>query len=179
MAETRKIEARIAAILFKLTAIAVNFAWKVTLLRPQPLARANPWKRFENYSSSLLSTFTSHAKYIDEYRAHIIHLYPDRRAYTVFFIDDITALGNYIRTPKGLQVLYPLMVKDFITTISKMTSLDYVVLKFKQRIYEPLLLIVKNKARYLDIFKQEYFNPETDAFIQYTYEHEGHIHRMP
>ena len=60
-----------------------------------------------------------------------------------------------------------------------MTSLDYVVLKFKQRIYEPLLLIVKNKARYLDIFKQEYFNPETDAFIQYTYEHEGHIHRMP
>ena len=36
-----KNEAVIAVILFKLTAIAVNLAWKVTLLRSQPLARAN------------------------------------------------------------------------------------------------------------------------------------------
>ena len=34
------------AIRFKLTAIAVSFAWNIMLRRPQPSARAIPWKRF-------------------------------------------------------------------------------------------------------------------------------------
>ena len=34
----------IFAILFKLTAKAVNFACKTMLFRPYPLARSNPWK---------------------------------------------------------------------------------------------------------------------------------------
>ena len=35
-----------AAIRFRLTAIAVNFAWKLTLRLPQPRARFIPWKSF-------------------------------------------------------------------------------------------------------------------------------------
>ena len=34
------------AILFRFTAIAVNLAWKDILRKPQPVARASPWKRF-------------------------------------------------------------------------------------------------------------------------------------
>lgn len=134
---------------------------------------------FENYSSALVSTFMSHAQSIEKYRKSISDHYPEKKIYAVFYIDDVTALGNYVKTPKGLQVLYPLKVKEFLTALSETHNLDYVVLKFKYEFYVPMLVILKNEKQYLDMFMDECFNPDTDEFIQYTYEREGHIHRLP
>ncbi len=83
----------------------------------------------ESCVDTLLQNFYKHRKNIECYRENIGRAFPNKKVYLAFYITDTTAMGNFISVDGKLCPLSPLLIPQFIDTISSVPGLDYIVIK--------------------------------------------------
>lgn len=128
------------------------------------------------YIDSLLAALCTHAKSIGQYREHLQLAYPERKVYLSFFIEDATAIGNYIVVNGKTEPLSPLRIAPLLDFLLSLKGLDYVVIK-TTNMYVPSLQFLKVD---MDTFRPLYskcYLPDT-KFIQYRYKIESHVYSM-
>ena len=124
---------------------------------------------YEDYVNSLLIAFKNHAKNINSYRESIKRLYPSKKhIFLAFYIEDITAIGNYIATPEGTKAMCPIFIKDFLDTLSHTSGLDYII-ACVQDTYTYTIHFIKNSSVNLSELYKKAYDPEKDKFISYHY----------
>ena len=89
----------------------------------------------ENYVTALLSSYRHHVKRIPEYRRNMKSKYLQKKQYLSFYIEDATAIGNYVITQYGLEALNPLCIREFINELARTKELDYVIVKHQEEMY--------------------------------------------
>lgn len=61
--------------------------------------------------------------------------YLQKKQYLSFYIEDATAIGNYVITQYGLEALNPLCIREFINELARTKELDYVIVKHQEEMY--------------------------------------------
>ncbi len=91
---------------------------------------------YQNYIKSAVSAFQKHKNNVAEYKKNLSIRAPQKRITIVFFIDDVTILGNYAITERGkeepLRILY---VKEFLDELSTSPDLDYIISRGQVKYY--------------------------------------------
>lgn len=128
----------------------------------------------ENYIKSLLNVFHKHAKNIDVYRGNIREKYPEKKIYLSFYIEDTTALGNYIISSRGKETMLPLCVKEFIDVLSETCGIDYIITN-TQGTYVHSIHIQKINERFLETLYGECYDFSHDVYRPYRYTMEAHF----
>ena len=128
----------------------------------------------ENYIKSLLNVFHKHAKNIDVYRGNIREKYPEKKIYLSFYIEDTTALGNYIISSRGKETMLPLCVKEFIDVLSETCGIDYIITN-TQDTYVHSIHIQKINERFLETLYGECYDFSHDVYRPYRYTMEAHF----
>lgn len=131
---------------------------------------------FEYYYNSLLDSFIKHAKRISEYRNNIEKSYPGRKVYLTFFIEDITAIGNYVSNQGKTEVLTPLRIQRFLNVLKQIKGLDYIAVKTIDS-YVPQIQILNCSDESIDKM-MEYCYANESKYISYNYAIESHFHGM-
>lgn len=126
----------------------------------------------EHYTESLLYIFRTHANKIAIYRNNITKKYPGKKVYLSFYIEDTTALGNYILTLDGREAIIPLCVKEFILELSKTEGIDYIITN-TQNTYVYSLHIQKINSGFLDSLYKESYDFSREKYLPYNYTKEG------
>ena len=125
-----------------------------------------------NYCESLLSALKSHSNSIANYRNHLAEISPDKKILLSFFIEDSTALGNYVISNGKAEALNPLKLPFFLILLASIQGLDYVIIKTTDS-YVPSLQFQKISKPILAELLKNCYSPE-DKYIQYQYERESH-----
>lgn len=132
---------------------------------------------FDYYKKSLLESFRSHANSISIYRDNITHKFPNKKAFLSFYIEDVTALGNYIIISRGREAMIPLCVKEFIDELSKVDGLDYVITN-TQDTYIHSLHIQAINDYFLDSLCKESYDFSRSYYWPYRYQTESHFYNL-
>lgn len=125
-----------------------------------------------SYYKSLMSTFKTHAKSIADYRKNLSGLANDKRIMLSFYIEDTTAIGNYMSVKGRVEALDPLKIPGFLEELSLVQGLDYIMIKTSD-LYVPSLRIQRVSDSLLDELFKNCYGPN-DKFIQYQYKREVH-----
>ena len=96
----------------------------------------------KNYCVSLVSAFNSHVNSINDYRQKLSAKASGKNVFLSFFIEDTTAIGNYVITNGKSEALDPLKIPFFLKYIASMQGLDYVIIK-TTNLYVPSLRFQK------------------------------------
>ncbi len=128
-----------------------------------------------SYCESLLSNFTAHKKHIGEYRRNLMEKYPGKRGFLTFFIEDTTAIGNYVITNGKTEALDPLKLPPFLGVLASTQGLDYVIVKTTDS-YVPSLRIQRIAPPLLEELSKNCYRPN-DSFVQYQYKRQSHFLR--
>lgn len=130
---------------------------------------------YEEYVKSLLDSFTSHSDKIDKYKATLKNLYPTKKIYFAFFIEDITAIGNYICIKNTTVPMTPLYVREFIDKITTYNGIDFVIASF-QNCYIKQLHIQEINNNEIQQLYQNVYNINNDKYYTYKYKKTSHIY---
>ena len=129
----------------------------------------DPDYSMSHYTSSFLNTFNNHAEKIADYRDHIKHQFPDNEVLITFFVEDITSLGCYMRTSKGIEPVYPFRIVEILDALNKhIGSLDYIVIKYQKSPHIHNIIVQKVCDQQLDQLYKQRYGPN-DTFIPYNY----------
>ena len=123
---------------------------------------------YSNYVASLLYVFRKHAKNIETYRNALAKEYPGKDIYLVFFIEDVTQIGNYIKSGEQTVAMNPVFVKEFVSELLTSKGLDYVITCY-QELYVPHIYLQRVDSNALmERLKNCY--TDTASFFHYQYE---------
>ena len=128
---------------------------------------------YEGYISSLLDAFDSHTKNINNYRNAIKSNFPNKKIILAFYIEDITAIGNYIVTKEGTKPMCPFFVKEFLDVLKKTDGIDYVISRV-QNAYTYALHFSKIDCKSLNSLYKNAYDMEEDKFFSYFYKKVQH-----
>lgn len=128
----------------------------------------------QEYYNSLSIAFKQHAKQIPEYRKNLKRAYPCKQIYLSFFIEDITAIGNYVITKGQRESLSPLRIPQFLFELIQVKDLDYVVIKTTDTYVPKYRFQALTKEDIIKLCKDCY-GPDT-KYIQYQYKRESHFY---
>ncbi len=132
---------------------------------------------YSNYVASLLYVFRKHAKNIETYRNALAKVYPGKDIYLAFFIEDVTQIGNYIKSGEQTVAMNPVFVKEFVSELLTSKGLDYVITCY-QELYVPHIYLQKVDSKALtDRLKNCY--TDTASFFRYRYEIQSVSHKSP
>lgn len=131
----------------------------------------------EYYKDALLDGFRSHANSIGVYRENIAHKFPNKKAYLSFYIEDTTALGNYIISSRGNEAIVPLCVKEFIDELSKIEGLDYVITNTQNFYIHSLHIQAINDYFLKSLYKQSY-DLTYSFYWKYKYQTKAHFYHL-
>ena len=126
-----------------------------------------------SYYESLLSTFKAHADSIIDYRNNLTEKAPGKKVLLSFFIEDVTALGNYVIVNGKMESLNPLKIPFFLGELASIRGLDYVIFKTTDS-YVPSLYIQKLSKPLLTELLKKCYGPN-DKYVQYHYKRESHF----
>lgn len=125
-----------------------------------------------SYYESLVSTFKSHADSIIGYRNNLTEKAPGKKVLLSFFIEDVTALGNYVIVNGKTESLNPLKIPFFLGELASIQGLDYIIFKTMDS-YVPSLYIQKLSKPLLAELLKKCYGPN-DKYVQYQYKRESH-----
>lgn len=128
----------------------------------------------QDYYMSLINSFLSHAKNIQDYRDNLQRLYPQKKIYLSFFIEDITALGNLVEDNGKIESMTPLKLPLFVNHLAATSGLDYVLIKTKN-IYVPNIDIQSCDKENIKTMLTRCYSTKT-KFVTYQYSIEQHIY---
>ena len=126
-----------------------------------------------SYCDSLISNFRNHAGCIEDYRKKLKELAYDKRMLLSFYIEDTTAIGNYMSVNGKMEALNPLRIPEFVEELASTQGLDYVVIRTTD-LYVPSIRIQRITNALLSELSEKYYGPD-DKFIQYHYTRESHF----
>lgn len=122
---------------------------------------------YSNYVDSLLNAFRKHAEKTEIYRKALEKEYPEKKQYLAFFAEDVTQIGNYIKSDGKMVSMNPIFVKEFVTELLTQNGIDYIIACY-QELYVPHIFLQKVDTILLtERLKQCY--EETDSFLRYQY----------
>ncbi|MBQ2881911.1 MAG: hypothetical protein IJE40_06545 [Clostridia bacterium] len=123
---------------------------------------------YDNYKKSLFKSFDHHADNIEKYRSVMSLLYPDRKILLGFFIEDVTALGNFIRISGEIQSLKLFQCRDFLDKLSAVQNLDYIITKNKI-LYPTDIQISQITKDSMQILKKNSLHIDSNNYYKYKY----------
>lgn len=123
---------------------------------------------YKSYVQSLLNAFQTHSNNIENYRNSMQRIYPNKHIFLAFYIEDITAIGNYIDTQEGTKPMCPLFVKEFLDILSNISGLDYILARV-QNTYTYKIHIQKVDPSALYALYENSYDLTRDKFISYHY----------
>lgn len=132
---------------------------------------------YSSYVASLLYAFRKHAKNIETYRNALANEYPGKDIYLVFFIEDVTQIGNYIKSGEQTVAMNPVFVKEFVSELLTSKGLDYVITCY-QELYSPHIYLQKMDSKAL-MDRLNYCYTDTASFFRYRYEIQSVSHKSP
>lgn len=127
-----------------------------------------------DYYMSLIYSFLSHAKNIQDYRNNLRSLHPQKKIYLSFFIEDITALGNLVEDNGKIESMTPLKLPLFVKYLAATSGLDYVLIKTKN-MYVPNIDIQSCDNENIKTMLAGCYSTKT-KFVTYQYSIEQHIY---
>ena len=131
---------------------------------------------YEGYISSLLDAFDSHAKNIYNYRDAIKKNFPNKEIIFAFYIEDITAIGNYVVTKEGTKPMCPFFAKEFLDVLKKTDGIDYVISRV-QNAYTYTLHFTKIDCKSLNSLYKNACDIKKDKFFSYAYKKVQHTYK--
>ena len=131
---------------------------------------------FENYINSLMNSFFKHISNILEYRKNLEKKYPRRKVYLTLFIDDKTAIGNYVKNNGKTEALTPLRIPYFLNFLKQLNGLDYVAVKTVDS-YVPQIQIMSCDKESIDKMMKHCYKDDAQ-YISYVYSMENHFYSM-
>lgn len=130
---------------------------------------------YEMYVKSLLASFKKHANNIPKYLTSLSQKYPDKKIMLAFYIEDETAIGNYIRTSRGSEAMCPLCVKEFLDELSLHPELSYIIARIQDS-YTYTLHIQLINSDFIRSLYREAYNMDTDEYWSYQYKKTSNIY---
>lgn len=128
----------------------------------------------KNYYKSLIDTYTDHASKTFEYKKSLEELYPNKRVLLSFFIEDITALGNYVDDNGRTECLSPFKLPIFLDFLAATQNLDFVLIKTTDA-YVPSIEIQSCDKDNLTRLLNNCYSANA-KYISYQYNIEQHIY---
>lgn len=129
---------------------------------------------YQYYIDSLFDVFEQHARNIEKYKKSLKQLYPQKDILLAFFIDDITAIGNYIKRNNTVIPLSPNLIPVFLAKLLEYPKIDYIISSF-QNMYVPYLHFLRNTQETILTELKKSYN-SNDIFVSYHYRIETNIH---
>lgn len=130
---------------------------------------------YERYVQSLNNTFVEHANNIETYIKSLQKEFPNKKIYLSFFIEDITAIGNYMIINGQQTEMNPLYVGEFIDLLSSYRGIDYILTK-TQDVYIKSLTIQRIDEHSIKELKEQCYDMSKDIFLEYSYKRISNIH---
>ena len=128
----------------------------------------------ENYARTLIQNFRDHKKNIKIYRDALNDVDPGKKIYLAFYINDATALGNYILNNGRREAMNPLLLKEFIDELSVTNGLDYVLTNTQEDFIRHIDIQQINE-RFISALYSERYDFTRVQFAPYSYKKEAHI----
>lgn len=128
----------------------------------------------EHYYKTLFDTFVHHAKNLHQYRKNLEDKYPGKKVYLAFFIDDVTAVGNYVTVEGKTECLTPLKLPFFIRILLTTKELDYVLVKTTD-MYVPSIEIQSCSVTNLNRLLESCY-PDDAKYVTYQYAFDSHFY---
>ena len=132
---------------------------------------------YEGYLQSLLYAFQTHAEKIENYKAEIKKHYPNKKVYFAFFIEDVTAIGNYIETSHGREPIYPMLVKEFLDVVIATGSVDFIISRI-QDFYTYNLCVYELREDIIESLRENVYDMSRDKYIPYHYKKSSHVYSL-
>ncbi len=132
---------------------------------------------YEGYVQSLLSAFAMHYSKIENYKEKIKEYFPKKKIYFGFFIEDITAIGNYIITGNKTEPIYPLLAREFVTVLEKCSGIDFVISKI-QDTYVPYIYIHQIDNETIKKLNQDSYDMTHSKYYAYHYKKVSHTYGL-
>lgn len=129
-----------------------------------------------SYLESLSSAFRSHADTIAAYRQNLTEKAQGKRVLLSFYIEDVTAVGNYVVVDGKQEALDPLRIPAFLNLLASVQGLDYVITK-TTFFYVPSLRIQPVSISALSQLISSCYGPN-DKYVQYQYKRQSHFWRL-
>lgn len=130
---------------------------------------------YDGYVQSLLDAFSSHVERKNSYIEKMKEKYPDKKILLAFYVEDVTAIGNYIERKQEIEPMYPLYVKEFLDELSKLTDIDFIISKV-QELYVYDLHIQEINSEELKKLYENTYDMQNDKYISYHYKKSSHIY---
>lgn len=125
------------------------------------------------YCESLESNYKIHADSITAYRQNLSQRSPGKKTLITFFIDDTTALGNYVEKNGRTEALNPLKMTFILDLLASTPGLDYVIFRTTDS-YVPFLRIQAVSIPLLMNLRKNCYGPDI-KFAPYQYKQEVHF----
>ena len=128
----------------------------------------------KEYYKSLIDTYTTHAMSIKAYRENLEGMYSDKQILLSFFIEDITAIGNYVEDNGKTECLNPLKLPLVLELLMNTKGIDYVLVKTTD-MYVPTINIQSCDEKNLSKLLCSCYS-DTAKFVSYQYVIESHFY---
>lgn len=115
-----------------------------------------------------------HASRIEIYRENLEKNYRGKKIYLSFYIDDITAIGNYVNDKGKIASLTLMKIPEFIRLLQCFKGLDYVLIKTTS-MYVPEVTICSCDMNSLNHLLLTSYTNDT-KYISYQYKIEKHFY---
>lgn len=132
---------------------------------------------YEGYLQSLIYAFQTHAERIEAYKAEIKKHYPNKKVYFAFYIEDVTAIGNYVETKNGQEPMYPMLVKEFLDIVTTTCGIDFIISRI-QDFYIYNLCIYELKEDIIKSLRENVYDMNRDKYIPYHYKKSSHVYSL-
>ena len=130
---------------------------------------------YSGYIQSLTKTFTDHAKNIEQYISKLKLHFPNKKIYLTFYIEDITAIGNYIIINGERYEMIPIYVRDFVDLIEQYPGIDYLLFK-TQDTYIKSINIHTISDQTIDQLRQHCYDMSKSEFYEYSYKRSSNVY---
>ena len=122
---------------------------------------------FQFYLKSWFEAYINHLSKVNIYKNRLKELYPHKTVYLAFLMEDITAVGNYVKWKDNIQALSPLFVERIINIIHSAPLIDFAIAKYKEA-YCPCIEILSTDGETLQKRLSECYDKDAH-YIAYSY----------
>ena len=129
----------------------------------------------KNYIDSLISNYEGHAGAIAQYRQNLTEKAPGKKVLLTFFIEDTTAIGNYVDMNGKAEALNPLKLPIVLRLLTLTPGLDYVVFRTTDS-YVPYVRIQAVSIPLMNNLLKDCYGADV-KYVSYQYKRESHTWR--
>ena len=130
---------------------------------------------YSGYIQSLTCTFKEHAKNIEQYIEKLKQHFPNKKIYFTFYIEDTTAIGNYIIINGERYEMIPIYVKEFVDLLEQHQGIDYLIFN-TQDTYIKSISIHKIADQSIDELRRCCYDMNNSEFYEYSYKRSSNIY---